>query len=51
MRESNIEGRLVILGNLNAQSPDCNMYCGKRLNVMGLERLVDTDYLILNNKP
>lgn len=49
--DSIIERRVDLLGNLIAHSLDWNMYCGEKMVVTGLERLVDAQHLILSNKP
>lgn len=46
-----IKGRMVLLRNFNAHSPDSNIHYGKRRDMTELERLLDTHDLILNNEP
>lgn len=48
--DSNIKGIVVLQKNYNAHSPEWNVYCCDRKDAAGLERLVDTLDLILNNK-
>lgn len=41
---------MVVLGNVNAYSLHWNVYCGERIDKMGLERLMNAHDLILNQE-
>lgn len=46
-----IEYREILLGDLNANRLEGNVYCGERRDTAGLQRLVETYDLIRKNKP
>lgn len=44
-----IQGRVLLLGDMNAHSPSWNPHCGKRQNAKPLKHLIDKYKLIVNN--
>lgn len=45
-----MEGRAILLGDFNANSPEWNLHCGERRDATGLETLIERHELILNNE-
>lgn len=45
------EGRVVLLRDINAHSPQWNVHCRERRDTAGLKTLIEEYNLICNNKP
>lgn len=46
-----MEGRVILLGDINAHSPQSNHHSGERRDAAGLETPVERHDLIYNNEP
>lgn len=46
-----MEGRVILLGDFNTQSPGWNLHCGEKCDGAGLKALIDGYSLFLNNEP
>lgn len=46
---SPVEGRVILLRDINVQSPEWNLHCGEKREAAGIEALIEEYNLILNN--
>ena len=45
-----IQGRVLLLGDMNTHSPLWNPHCQKRINAKPLEELIEKFHLLINNE-
>lgn len=46
-----MDGKVILAGDFNAHSSECNLHCGGKRDTVGVESLIEGYSLILNTKP